>query len=255
MTSMFQRRQEYDTEVPAFWKQRGWVLSAAFFAVVLIMSIVAFLVGGDGASGTTGGQSGAQATTGPFTAGGGEQPGGRPAGCRTDDSDDATPKSAPEDVRWEPLGAAKVPASPSAGPLRKDGPVRWCFARTPLGAVMAAHLIPVQMSGDDWRTITEQQVVPGTARDIFSTRRGTVSDSYAKTRAGGSFSGFSVASYSPDSAKVRLLIKGQQGGLMETTVSMRWTDGDWKVEPGSDGSLYSSVTSATAASGFIMWRV
>ncbi|MGP3925284.1 hypothetical protein [Streptomyces sp. 8N616] len=252
---MFLREQEHDPGAPPFWQQRGWVLSAAFLAIVVVASLLAFLVGDNDASG----QTDAQAKTGPFTSAGqegaGKQPGGRPHGCRTDDSDDAEPTSTPGDVRWETLGAAKVPASQSAGPLRKDGPVRWCFARTPLGAVIAAHTIPVQMSGDDWRTITEQQVVPGMPRDIFATRRATLPDSSAESGTSGSFAGFSVASYSPDSAEVRLLIKGPQGGFMQTTVSMRWTDGDWKVEPGSDGSLYSSVTSVTATGGFIMWRV
>jgi hypothetical protein len=121
-----------------------------------------------------------------------------------------------------------------------------------MGSVMAAHSILSHMSGADWRTVAEQQLVAGENRDEFISQRSNVSTESQRQQAG-VYSGFSISSSTKNSTEIRLLIKSPGGSLGGTTVSMRWSGGDWKVKPQASGSLFSSLTSATSAEGFVRW--
>lgn len=248
-----------------FYKQRGWINSAAFLGFLVVMSLVAFV----NDNGTGGGSDGTDTTaaadsrdllsglSGPLSPGDPHQvrggPGGRPANCRTDDKDTAAPTTTPADLRWRDLVTVRVPTSASAGPLHTDDSVWWCFAHTPTGAVLAAHIIPVQLSGTAWRAIAEQQLVPGAPRDTFLAAKAEEAGETAPAKSNiGRFAGFSLTSYTPDSATVRLLLTHPAGGYASMSVSLRWQDGDWKVAPLDDGSLYSSARQSKP-DGFSAW--
>ncbi|MEV0185807.1 hypothetical protein AB0I54_42060 [Streptomyces sp. NPDC050625] len=164
------------------------------------------------------------------------------------------PTTPPRDVQWRTIGGAQVPISPSAGPTLSEGPVLWCFAHTPMGAVMAAHVIPAQMSGTSWRVIVEEQVVAGFGRDMFTSQRASIPQISVKARETGSYAGFSLADYSRDKATVILLVKTGQGGLNTTSVAVRWSGGDWKIEPETGGGLHSTVSPVSRADGFVRWE-
>ncbi|MGW6507182.1 hypothetical protein ACWGCP_06455 [Streptomyces niveus] len=251
-----------------FYKQRGWINSAAFLGFLAVMSLVAFVnddgTGSGGGNAETAAAAGSRdlltGLSGPLSPGdplevrGG--PGGRPANCRTDDKDTAAPTTTPADMRWRDLVSVRVPTSASAGPLHTDGSVWWCFAHTPTGAVLAAHVIPVQLSGTAWRAAAEQQLVPGEPRDTFLAAKAEEAGEAGETPAAksdiGRFAGFSLTSYTPESATVRLLVTHPAGGFVSISVSVRWRDGDWKVTPLDDGSLYSSARQARP-DGFSAW--
>lgn len=247
-----------------FYKQRGWINSAAFLGFLVVMSLVA-LVNDNGTAGGTD-ETGAAAAdssdlltglSGPLSPGDPLQvrggPEGRPANCRTDDKDTAAPTTTPADLRWRDLVTVRVPTSASAGPLHTDGSVWWCFAHTPTGAVLAAHVIPVQLSGTAWRAIAEQQLVPGAPRDTFLAGKAGEDGGTAPAKSAvGRFAGFSLTSYTPESATVRLLLAHPAGGYASMSVSLRWRDGDWKVAPLDDGSLYSSARQSKP-DGFSAW--
>jgi hypothetical protein len=250
---MFKRRERRIAESGPYYKQRGWQLSAGFLGIVVVVGgIVTMLSGPD----TTTAHANAAASGGPL-AGASATKDGRPRGCRTDDSAGAAlPQAAPKDVNWRTLGVARVPVSVSAGPTRIEGPLWWCYAHTPTGAALAAHIIPSQMSGSDWRTVTEQQVVSGQGRKMFEFQRATVqsTDSQNSGTAVASYTGFSVTSYTDRAATVRLLLKSAQG-YAATNISLRWSGGDWKVEPDDNGSLHSPVSAIQSTNGFILWGV
>ncbi|MFE6946574.1 hypothetical protein [Streptomyces chartreusis] len=248
-----QENGSYPERDAEFWKQRSWKLSAVFLAAVVVMALLALLAG-EGSGKEVAGRDGVRANANANPRQAPLQASGRPKGCQTDDKRQAIPASSPKEVAWKRLGITDVPTSSSAGPLRIDGPVWWCFARTPLGAVLAAHIIPSHMSGDEWLTVTEQQVVPGLSRDLFVAQRSTVPNANSTTRASSSYAGFRVSSFSLDSAKVELLIKQAQGGFGSTIILLKWSEGDWKVEPRLNGTIYSTITSAESA-GFTMWKV
>ncbi|WP_446046160.1 hypothetical protein [Streptomyces olivaceus] len=249
-----------------FYKQKGWINAALFLGFVVVMSVVAFvndLTNSGSILDTMDKDSTAERREtlaglgGPLSPGDPQQvrkgPVGRPENCRTDDGDNARPTAAPTDVRWRRLVAIMVPTSPSAGPLHTDAMMWWCFAHTPTGAVLAAHVIPVELSGPAWRIVAEQQVVPGEPRDAFVSSKPGADRTNSEESAIGRFAGFSLASYSGDSATVRLLLTNPVGGYLSTSVSVRWREGDWKVALRDDGSLYSPEKRAAKPDGFIMW--
>ncbi|GAB3806230.1 hypothetical protein [Micromonospora zhanjiangensis] len=237
-----------DDERP-FWRQRGWQLSAGYLALVLCAGVVA--VFGAGSDESTGGAG--RTTPGQLTVEVGAT-NSRPAGCRTDDADQSTPVRPPVDVTWRQLNGAGVPSSASAGPLRSTGPLQWCFAHTPMGAVMAANVIPRHMSGAEWRAVTEQQVVPGSGRDVFVALRSSQSDSTRQFTAN-SLAGFMLLSYTPDSATVRLLIRQPPAVYGATEYVVDWQGGDWKLRARPDGDLHSEFSAVPDVGGFVLWKV
>ncbi|MEV5952617.1 hypothetical protein AB0M11_02355 [Streptomyces sp. NPDC051987] len=233
-----------------FWRQRSWQLSAGFFAVVLFVAAVVALTRNDGSGngGTAASGRSGQVVALPTLRG------SRPEGCATDgDGDDTPPTAAPTDVRWRDLAGTRVPVSASAGPTMTTGPVWWCFAHTPTGAALAAHVIPSQMSGPAWRSVARMQVVAGRGRDLFVAQRATVPDvSPGGSGSSAGYAGFSVLSYQKSAATVALLIK-TSSGYAATNVGLRWGDGDWKLAPGDDGALHSPVRTVAGPGGFVLW--
>ncbi|MGW4088097.1 hypothetical protein ACWEGS_34330 [Streptomyces sp. NPDC004822] len=232
----------------AFWRQRSWLLAAGFLVLTVVISLVAALTRTDDTP-----ESAAGAAHGPLL----NRPTGatgRPGTCRTDDSAGAVPTTAPTDVRWRLVAGSRIPVSATAGPKVSSGPVQWCFAHTPLGAVMAAHVIPAQMNADHWRTVVAQQVTPGLGREIFASQRASINQTALKGQATGTYAGFLVSHYDKERASVDLLVKSSQGGLTSSTVNVRWDGGDWKIQPGTDGALHSTARTVRTADGYIPWE-
>ncbi|WP_405863171.1 hypothetical protein OG407_32965 [Streptomyces sp. NBC_01515] len=247
---ILKRGERRTEESGPYWKQRSWQASAGFLALVVVLGVIATLTSGSG----TAGRAEAPASKGPLS-GTVTKKDGRPGGCRTDDSaGDAIPTSVPKDISWHTLGIGRVPVSASAGPTRMQGAVWWCFAHTPMGAVLAATDIPTQMSGSQWRTVTDQQVVAGQGRELFVFQRTAVPDSDGANAAPAtsSYAGFQVTSYTSGAAAVGLLIKNDQG-YAKTTVYVRWSGGDWKIQPDGSGGLYSQLASEQSAVGYTLW--
>jgi hypothetical protein len=232
-----------------FWKQPAWQISAAFFAFMLCAGVFIALSGEPDAEAGT---ASPPVDTGPLSAG---VPSGdsRPEGCQTDDDDQKAPVRPPRDLRWEPLNGGKVPLSASAGPRITNDLVMWCFAHTPMGAVMAANVIPRQMSGDGWEDATDQQVVPGMGRDLFEAMRSSLPstpEQYVST----SLAGFFLVSYAPTEATVRLLLQqGETYGVTDYTVA--WEGGDWKLLPSKVGDLHTEVVRVRSDAGFVKWKL
>ncbi|MDH6218459.1 hypothetical protein [Streptomyces pseudovenezuelae] len=255
---MFTRRERQagrsagQSEEPGpYWKQRSWQVSAGFLGIVFVVGGIAALTSGPGDQDDRGSQV---TVEGPLS-GDPAPANGRPRGCRTDDSaGDALPEAAPKDVEWRPLGVSRVPVSGTAGPTRIEKNLWWCFAHTPTGAALAAHVIPSQMSGSGWRTVAGQQVVAGRGRDLFEFTRATVQDTDVPDGSTpvASYAGFTVTSYTTEAATVRLLMKTDQG-YAATAIALRWSGGDWKVLPGEDGSLHSKVSTVQGPGGFVLW--
>ncbi|MFD7502290.1 hypothetical protein [Streptomyces sp. NPDC059850] len=256
MFRVFGPRRKKAPPVGPFYKQGGWINAAAFLGCLVLMALVGLVTGTTGPDTAADSREELAGLSGPLSPGDPQRvrggPGGRPGNCRTDDRDTARPVSAPKEVKWRKLVSLMVPTSPVAGPLHTKGAMWWCFAHTPTGAVLAAHTIPVQLSGTAWRVVAEQQIVPGASRDTFVTSKAGAATESPGENALGRFVGFSLASYSGGSAKVRLLLTNPMGGYLSTSISVRWRDGDWKVALYGDGALYSSVK-RVGPNGFVMW--
>jgi hypothetical protein len=243
------REDAFPDEDRPFWKQRGWLVSAAFLALILVAGSITVIVSSPEGNGA----SRPGAISGPLTT---KLPAGatRPADCRTDDRDQQPPTRPPADVTWRMLNGANIPVSAGAGPLREYGSLLWCFAHTPMGAVMAANIVSRYMSGNDWKTAVDQQILPGVGRDVFAAKRASITTTNQQYTAN-SIAGFTVLSYSPATATVRLLIRQPDNSYVATSLTVVWDNGDWKLEPSPDGQLYTTVSRVADATGFVMWSV
>ncbi|MGW3391325.1 hypothetical protein [Streptomyces cinereoruber] len=260
MSPRSRRNNSGEWEKP-FWQQTGWLLSAGFFLVLALLGGFAVFADDDGD--TNAGQ-GPEATAAPSSdpaqgtpsgkpSNGTEEP--RPAGCRTDDSDQAVPPKSPADLKWKIYQADLVPVSATAGPLLYDGAVWSCFARTPLGAVLALHSITSKMSGSDWKAVTDKQIARGPGKDAFVATRSKEADKNATGAPGsdGTYVGFSMLTYTKDQATAMLLMRIADGKYGVATASVVWEDGDWKLRPTLKGSLTESITFVGGPEGFVLW--
>ncbi|BCK67376.1 hypothetical protein Srufu_013290 [Streptomyces libani subsp. rufus] len=224
-------------------------------AAVVVISALAGCGGNDGHKTHAKATSSARGRTAAHGGGGGGQ-NARPADCRTDDSDQEKPTASPKDLYWKPDGTSLVPMSKSAGPLKFDGPVWYCFAHTPMGAVLAVHAITDHFGYPRWREVVERQLVPGPGRDAFIAERSRQTEKPGSGQLeGGGYAGFSVLAYNKKEATVMVLVRmpnAEQYGSLSATV--RWQDGDWKVLPDSHGAVYSGGSHVDGTNGFVTWE-
>lgn len=242
-----------------FWQTRGWVLSAGFLLVLIILAVFQMVTSGGGEPAKTSADPtpSASATSGgkDKSKGGGSGSDARPAGCRTDDSDQAKPTKVPTDFRWKADGTGLVPVSRTAGPLKYDGPVWSCYAHTPMGAVLAAQAITDHLSYPGWRKVAERQIVPGDGRDALIASRSQEDDKPTSGKAdAGGYAGFTVLAYDKEKATVMLLLRGPNTSYGSASVSVQWQGGDWKVAPDPDGTIYSGMAEVSDTKGFTTWE-
>jgi hypothetical protein len=167
----------------------------------------------------------------------------------------AGPAKPPEDVTWRTLEAGhRIPLSATQGPLRTEGGVLRCFARTPMGAVLAAYIIPFMLQGPDWQQVLNRQVVSGTGREILAVRLERVAEAPMQRANGSGYVGFALDRYTPDSAIVQLLVRGATGNHTASILQLRWEGDDWRIQPGSIGELYQSAGEIHGSAGYTLWR-
>ncbi len=140
------------------------------------------------------------------------------------------------DITWSTVGPWPVPRSATAGPARDGNGVGTGYAHTALGAALAALNITEQMSSDAGPAIYTATVREQTYGDAA-----TMLDLIARSPTGGSSPGtaffykiaygdptgddpvvVSIAERTPNSAR--------QGGYFAGYRSMRWMNGDWRMQ-------------------------
>lgn len=219
------------------------MVATAFLLVVMLGGVVVALSfrGEDEAQGT-----------GPTTPpSGAAQPAA--GACRPSHTDQAIPQEAPAGVRWELFYNIALPSSPTAGPLQiRDGVAR-CYARTPVGALIAVQQIGVRAGfGPAWESIVAEQFMPGPGRDAYARSRAA----FVPDRQPGAYSqtaGFKFISYSQQSAVVQIVDRATDGGLWATTWTVVWSEGTWKLQATPDGKASSEAQALTSLDGFVAW--
>jgi hypothetical protein len=122
--------------------------------------------------------------------------------------------------------------------------------------VLAAHSITDHLSYTGWREVAERQIVPGAGRDALIAERAKVEDkpTSGKPDVGG-YEGFTVLSYDKEAATLMLLMRGPGNEYASTSVTVRWQDGDWKLAPDTDGTIYAGMSKVSDSRGFVTWEV
>lgn len=140
--------------------------------------------------------------------------------------------SAPAETQWVvgPAGLS-YPVSAAAGP-REQGVVPHGFEPSPQGAVVAAVVTQVFMSGADdetWPEVSQTLIEPGLGRNQWAQARGLMSVSDQPMDNPPVFRGFRVNDYSESSAVVTLAVSYPSGELAVLPVQLSRSSGDWKV--------------------------
>lgn len=168
----------------------------------------------------------------------------------------AVPIAAPTGVTWSLFQTVALPSSMTEGPTRVDGPVYAGYSHTPTGALIAAAQLSFRYlitPGDGWRQVLREQVLPGPGRDVYEVNRSKVTAD-DPVGAYGQIAGFRFVTYSTDVAVVQIVSRfSNSGSLQVATVTVRWSDGDWKLELQPDGGSSPSVQHLPTLSGFTPW--
>jgi len=171
-------------------------------------------------------------------------------------ADQAVPDSPPAGVTWALFQGVALPTSSTSGPLRVAGPVYAGYAHTPTGALLAANQIGIRhvlTPGAGWRQVLQQQVLPGAGRDAFSKNRAKVTTIDMVPGTLGQLAGFRFVTYSPDVAVIQLVSRFSTGTLQLTTSTVRWANGDWRLQLQPDGGTSPTAQRVDSLSGFVPW--
>ncbi|GAB2718012.1 hypothetical protein [Kitasatospora kifunensis] len=158
------------------------------------------------------------------------------------------------DVTWAAFGSYQLPVSKQSGPAVVSGDVARCYAHTPRGAVIALMNSSVRSANaTDWRSVVEQEVLPGPERDTYS---GFV----AASRGNGAtppqaslaqYAGFNVVSYTSDTAVVDVVLSFPASGYKSILLTAVWSNGDWRQKMTTDGQQSSSYRALNTLAGYI----
>ena len=178
--------------------------------------------------------------------------------CRLPLTDELALGTAPTS-NWELVGGMAAPTSPGAfgpGITEEDG-FRSCFANSPTGALYAAmNVVALGSSGSPELMVkmSDQLLVPGTGRDAAIRATGTAVESLESSGENSiQVRGFVLSSYTPSEAILDLAFETAEGALVRVTLSLRWIERDWKVEPADDGTPWSGMSQISDLNGFVLW--
>ncbi len=158
------------------------------------------------------------------------------------------------DATWVLIGTMAAPAVEDAGPamVDEDG-YRHCYARTPVGALVAAVNLAAMGSEPSLAgRLASDALVPGALRDrLLASPQPSSSSS-----GGGQLRGFRIVSYDGSTAVVELGMQTTNGGYGSVMVELVWYDGDWRYGVRGEGATQDlAVTYSWPPSlvGFIIW--
>ena len=159
-------------------------------------------------------------------------------------------------VNWQLFSGVALPYSPTAGPLKHDGPVFSGFERSQAGALIAAAQLATRYlltPGSGWRDVVARQVLPGTGRDAYLRVRAQV-EVNDPPGTYGQLAGFRIVAYTGDVAVIQQVSRfSYTGRLQVTTATVEWVGGDWRLELQPDGGSSPTAQAVPNLDGFVMW--
>lgn len=241
------RTDQSEDDVPTSpWTRPGFVLSAVFVGLLVIAGAWQLLWPAGGGSQDP--PPAAATTTGAEDV-------TSDSACDLDPGDQQVPTSAP-DTTWQALAGVPTPASESAGPGRTDPDgARWCFARSPWGATLAAaNFFTAQFDYDRLPATLERSALAGQYRDQTAARledmdRDAFSVAVNPNRV--LLAGFRVVSHDGATALVDLLVTDAGGRHLTVPVALVWVEGDWRIDMAATATA--SWTLVTDTTGYVLW--
>lgn len=162
--------------------------------------------------------------------------------------------SVPPETVWEYQDTIAFPTSAEFGPSETStDSVRYCFQRSPEGALFAAANALVQGSGPSSAAWIEYFL----ANDALN-RQDLVEEvgqgAAPDTRL--NLEGFKVLSYDGSAARVDIAARGTGSGqsvYVSVVYHLVWQDGDWKLSP-QDSSNPLRMAQIPDLAGYVTWR-
>ena len=237
-------------------RRRHLMLPAAALAIVILGGGVAFAL-----SAHTPAPSGpaTTATAGPADTAGARSP-GQPQ----------VPRVSLASVRWSDFYGVELPVSAQAGPRELSGGTAAGFARTPLGALLAAVDIAVRANAQ-WGpriftpVIRGQVTGPDAAALLASCQAAYGQAAQAAGATGGQPLGtvqvteqaFRWVTWTPAAAIIELVSVGlgPQGATVRASTQIQavWAGGDWKVIAPPGGNWGNSATMLSSLRGYTLF--
>ncbi len=253
------------TETSSPWENRGYVASAIVIGAVVVCVIVFLAVGRNGGDDRSGAGT-TPATTVPTdvpTDVPSDEPTEPPAtpgdptsgpvtpppvnnstgGCKAKNPDQRIPRSAPAAVSWQFETNMLIPLQAQGGPASTDASgLRYCFAHSPTGAVLAAMVTLGQIRNPDLtKAVLQRRIAPGEGR-TKALNENRISPSPAHDVGGTpQYTGFKVVDYLPGRAIVALAVQVDFRSVASLPITLVWQNGDWKVVLQPDGSFNGEV--------------
>jgi hypothetical protein len=218
----------------------GWWAASGFVILLVILGVVAVLIwGGNDPAPTS--QPAATSTSAPSKDGEESVP----------TNDQEALSSAPKTTTWQSFhGLITLPVSASAGPSTQDGPLWSGWSRTATGALMAATYLVAGTDGPEAATVMKTHSIDGPAAQAYIAKV-TASPKVSEPGTTPVIGGFRFVTYTPDAAKVELLLLGPDVAL-SMPVDLVWQDGDWKIDFEPAGEQPRAVEIG-GTSGFVLW--
>ena len=238
------RRQRTKLRTNDVRRPRGFVLSAAFLALILVTGIVLTVLRlTESNDNSTTAHDQVNVSTQPNT----------DYHClgSTVDSSETPPEVSP--ATWSLVGSMHAPAITGVGPtsLTTSG-IPQCFAGTPSGVVLAAANYVAYGTGrpDLAKELALSTVAPGAGRALAIEAAETATTMTSQTLR---IVGYRLDGYSPELAKVTLAVQTVDGSLVSGELALTWTDGDWKLIADPATGAVTDLNSLSSLGGFIPW--
>lgn len=159
-------------------------------------------------------------------------------------------------IEWEYAGTTAFPVSKEFGPaaVNEDG-IKYCFARTPEGAALAAAVGAGYAGNQD--TVAawfEHGLVDGSLKDELLANHTQLSKNSGSGRA--TISAFRLLSYDGNTAKVDVATTVSIYGrntYISYVYPLVWVDGDWKVDFPDSFIEGEGVAILQELSGYVPW--
>ncbi|MFY7065502.1 hypothetical protein ACOQFV_06545 [Nocardiopsis changdeensis] len=158
------------------------------------------------------------------------------------------------DTTWTSIGGMRAPQTAEHGPgVVEDGGARYCYARTPEGAVLATgnFLALANAGGDRMDSQWERIVAPGPGRQVFIAEM--ESSQAPEGGVGGQIVAAKVVSYTEDEARISLALMAPDAVYASMTFDLMWVEGDWKIVVDESGESDPLFTVLEDLSGYTPW--
>ena len=236
------------TDTPSPFRSRGFIVAAAVVGLIAVIAVVALIAG------LFNGDDDAKPPTPTSTPAESTSPVAEDAAsiCGLPGYADSGTIEAPPQTQWELVGTVAAPTDPEgAGPGKvESNGFRSCYAHTPEGALFAA-VSYLAVASDARNTDRLYELLAnGEVKDQLRATPMPAEPGADRLQV----AGFKLNSYSAEEAVVDVAwsITSQGGSLVSFPTVLKWEDGDWKVEIGTNGPPF-APSPLENLGGYIPW--